>query len=600
MLSTLAPAFFTLAALVTLAGTTFLISRPIPLRAHLWRLAGLFGLCLLLGNALSLLALAFLTLGIGVGLVVVMVNVTFYYAISIAALALLSRYTRIGAWFPALLAALAVSIALPLLARSAFLLHRTTLTASDREQVLPEATPIVQIEKRSDYTGSKYPILQSNCAELCQRLLAEGYTERVRLARSLPKGASNSIEYALAPATDCDPKLYPAGQVVPSMAAARADGKCLTSGAVGEGQPSLLIREHSTRADRAPFLFQPYVLSSVRTLVIDPLTDAAEPLLVQTRIESDVLMLPLALGVHSSGPNGMHLDWRLWRRALVVNDFDTTELVIDRLARAKGIASPQLRDAAASRETEFDALLKLMDSDGTNPFPPHFGHLAQRLVRDRRWSAPERDDLLVRIAEDRRFVDVPSLFIEIGGRPAALQRAMPALMRRMEDPPPADAETLKKWQSFDFDRSTIGWSISRMSRVQIAPYEDRIVALVEESDASWTAGLVKVLGTFDRDTTELIRQRLSPSLHYSVRDAAAKAACIAPPYRQARLKDDLLTALRSEAETRASDRIAPLVRALIRMGEKSAAVDAVGDTERLNRVHRWQSLEAGFPPEQCS
>lgn len=597
------PLFAALIGVLTAATTaalSFLLSRDTPLPTHIMRIVGMAVLCLLLGNGLALIVLAFATFLIGVLAVVVLVNATLYYALSLPTLHLFRNSTGLRRYVLPLVPALAISLVVPLVAWASFHSEQRRLTFNDIEHPLPDKLRIVQIEERTDTAGRLHPEFERSCALLCQRLLAEGYAERVHVVEA-KSGLIYGVEYTLDPALDCGQRDYDPGKVATSLLVARAEGKCLQTRKIVEGRPDLSVILRNRKEEKKATGSWLYRIPKTSVLAVYRNTPTAtEPLIIRSRLAADVLMPPLSFHPLDNA-NGMSVEWGPLRLPQVVNDFDLTEFMIERLARAKGIAPRTTRDPALASKLDRENLLRLLDEPTTDPLPQHIRGRVQNYVNATELSEQERDDFLVRVAADRRLVDIPGIFHQLARSPRAMERALPSLIERLESPPAADLKANDKSKtSYDFDRSTISYSLRNVPEERLATFANRIIALAEQNTESWTAGLIETVASLDPSRTDLIRLRLDPTLHNNVRDSAARAACRIGRPTDTALKDELLRVLSIEAGKRASDRIPLLVKALVRLGEKERAEAIVADPDKLKRVHRLKELEAGFDPKLCN
>lgn len=579
-----------------------LLLQPNSFAKHVMIWFGWAGAAILLGNSWLLLIFAVLTLGLGFIVVLIVANVTFYYLLAMPALYFTDGQPRRAAALPIFTLPVLAALLVPLAAWAGWTLDQRAHTAQDRDQPLPAGIEIIQVQLRTDHDRSDRIHIEYEefCGVLCQRLLAEGHAKSVRMVKTLPERGLSGVEYTLIDAIECAEPLHHSAKIDPSYFAARAEGKCLKAVAIGESRPDLAIQQQRTVSVADASLLAGWHIRATDTLEIHRVSaTATEPIVIRSKLSAAVLAPPLSLSFEGTGSQGMTVKWGFTRMTRVVNDYDLPQFVVDRLARARGVTPIAARDPNQVRATERRALLRIMDGRSTEPFPKHLQGVLQRTVHDSSWPPAEKDAFLVRVAEDRRFVDVSVVVHAIASRPEALHRALPALLRRLEAPPIADKEVIAARKSHDFDRSSIGYAMRRASPEALAPYSDRIVAMVAGSTESWTAGLVETLALLDTDTTALIRSRLEPGKHDTVRDSAARAACRARSEVQLALKDDLLRALRSEAARPASDRLAPIARALVRMGEKAAVAEIVADPAKLKRIHPWDQLEAGFDPQRC-
>jgi hypothetical protein len=323
--------------------------------------------------------------------------------------------------------------------------------------------------------------------------------------------------------------------------------------------------------------------------------------LARTGITGEPLMFPLALVMNNGGGMSTKFDWDWLRYSTERQSFKWPDILF---ARPQEGTTEKTRQSGRDgiRPIIDDATIeKLLADKGRETFPPMVSTAVVEWTMQQgyRKASSKALGMMERVAADLRFRNIPQLFSTLEANPEVLKRTLPALFKRLEAP---IAPEERSQGYYDFDRATIGYALRRIDRDDLAAYASRIVAIVKKYDLNWTGGLVVSLARLDIDTTELIRQRLSAQ-EVSIQDAAATAACLSPPDRQARLKDDLVARLTSAFQDRRSeDRHGSLVRALIRMGERQRVVDAAGGKEKFAKffvARSTQSLQAGFPTEQC-
>lgn len=580
-------------------------------RIHLYIFGGMLVGCLLIGNPLSLVYLAILPLGLGLIVALVLINGTFYYALMLPGF-FLDKTTRASpiAGLRGTLLIFAIPACVALLAPVASLaltewsILRATMGDADGEPV-GVAGGVAGGGSVSIYADKSLRVGKSvlpACSPLCQRLLANGIADRVVMVSRPGKRRSPpaAMTYVLRKRTHCAGILPSNENPVTELLERRAAGECLVgwqaTSPEREADGLFVDIEHVRRGETGL-----HGVAALKRLRIGRRTNGEiAELFAKTHVTTERLSFPLYFAIRFGGPHGFPTGWQFAKQTRETNAFDSDTLALGLLAGqtpAMVPAEPQRRRPADATHAEMTAALKrLVDSPQSEVFEPSLSNVVVTWVNSRgRNRGPEFQDLLVQIASDRRFIDVPQVFSALD--PDGLRRALPVLIGRLENPPAAEPELEKKRRSFDFDRSSIAYALRRLEPADLAPYADRLMALASRPGEKWTAGIIAILPKLDRDSVRVLEQALQ-SDRWETRRRAAQSACLARPEVQQALKPALMRAWSHKS----GDARRAIARALIRMGEKDAVERGLkSERERLSVMFvRGRALEAGFDPRYCT
>ncbi len=580
------------------------------LRDHLFIFGGMLLACLLFANSISLVYIAIFTLGLGVLFALGLVNVTFVYALMMPGLVLRalgwrSRWRGLFASILVFAVPLTAAILPPVLSYATAQISIARATGSDKDDRPPEvgqAVPVTLFAQEFVRSGRN---AQPGCGAICQNLLAEGIASyvsaRARKGRlSKPEAA---VTYRLRPGVNCPAVLREHTQPVPRLLERRAAGECLVSAPSTPGEreaAGFVVEVASIRPKEAGYAN----VRGLKRVRIGWREDGnTKEIFRKTEVSTERLAFPLHLAVDASGPHGFPRGWKFAQKRRKSGAFDADATVLALLGKEPEPVAPQSpgtrQEPGKLSHAEYTRVIqRLLASPQTAAFEPSLSNVVNAWMRTRgRKSGPQFEEMLIRIARDRRFVDIPLVFIELRSRPDALRQCLPALVGRLEAPPPAEPELAKKGGSYDFDRANIAYAFRSLEAEDLAPYADRLVALARRTGESWTAGLIAILPKLDRDPVGVLKDALR-SKRWETRRRAAQAICQSAPRVQEALKPALLATLQGKS----SDDRRAVARALVRMGEKEAVERKLSASRDRRRYlfERGVELTAGFDVKYCT
>lgn len=574
-------------------------------RHHLLAFIGAAILCLLLANPISLAYILIGTFGVGLLAAFPLVNGTFYYGLALPGLYLIGRPSNAGRSFAtkaAMVLALPAFVAFagPVLSYASERYATASTTAGDHETerpVLKRPAAITLLSQGVTKIDGQYlPV----CSPLCQKLLAADYAEKIISVDgpSRRRKKPRVLVYSLRQGHDC-PALLPTNkQATTEFLKRRANGECLTARPAfnGEREADGYVIERARPLKRKDL---PSNITYLRQLVIKKReNNVATEVLRRTHVKSERLVFPTYWKISFRGTHGFPSGWEQAVLQEQKNEFDPDDFVMDFFGQPppKSATEPARRSTRVGQQEYALILEKLFASPQTRAFEPGVRQIVNSWMSSTpRAPQPQFDAMLVRIAKDRRFVDIPLVFTNLRNRPAALKEALPAMIERLESPPPAGAEMDNKRQSYDFDRAHISYALRNLKPRDLAPFADRLFALVQGEPAPWTAGIIAILPRLGHDHAAVLERALSSGSN-EIRRRAGQAACRSPLEILQQVRPAVMTAFENATHDRRAIAIA-----LLRMGETEFVESRLkSDRERARVFHgRSPPHTSGFNDRHC-
>lgn len=483
-----------------------------------------------------LLVVLFLTLGLGLPLLALN-TALLYYAAAFPALVLLGNRPR--PWRTIAFAACvvpAVALFPPALSQFAASISMRQYFVDDIEARLSETPKSIEITGiREAYGGPDDALKNAPCDKLCQNLLLSKKVNVVRVTRSSENGRARSqLDYVIEQRRNC-PNAFGEGEtLLPATKDALVSGTCFIARASDATAMTARIERRKSSTSDPQNLAEDLaaVAGAVREIQLLEIStaDAAgwSRRLRQTQVKYTHWAMPLY--VWYAPCHGMCMGRPVFGRTeRILNPFVLDALALQTLDAEPSEPTDRLSPAAR--------VMAMLDGAGE-------ALTANQTQLVREWSnsmpcayqacppiAGLDEQVAMRLVKDRRVTD----FVFIGN---VFQRNR----RLVADNLDLFLNEMEGRGANSQFSNVIGAIIPLLDNAIVRDRRDRILALVEANEWTWSRGIGIVAGRLGIDTTALITERLGRK---TSAQTAALAACIADEAVGRALVPSLLAHLRA-------------------------------------------------------